>query len=63
MRSALGTPDILMRKVIAMNNDNYRLAQKLKLAILVAKLTQIIVELLSMAFNYPIPSRTRYVFA
>lgn len=41
-------------KEIAMLNDkNYRLAQKyLSLAILVSKLAKLVLELLSMAFNY-----------
>lgn len=37
-----------------MKNLNYRLVQKLlKLAILIVKLVQEILKLLSMAFNYP----------
>lgn len=43
-------------KEIAMFNDkNYRLAQKyLSLAILVAQLAKLVMELLSMAFNYQV---------
>jgi len=44
-----------------MNDNHYRLAQKyVKLAILVAKLAQIILELLSMTFNYLLPRLPRY---
>lgn len=46
-----------------MNNNNYRLAQKyLNIAILVAKLANVLWPLLSMAFNYQYSHRPRYAF-
>jgi hypothetical protein len=46
-----------------MKNNKYRLAQKdVILAILIVKLAQEILILLSMAFNYPHPHFFRYAF-
>lgn len=52
MRFALSTPDIFDKEII-MKKINYRLAQKrVKLVILIVKLAQEVLKLLSMAFNY-----------